>query len=189
MQKYVQPIILALLATVLGCSGIEVSQDFDPATSLSGLKTYDWKSGTQEKTGDVRTDNPLLDARIRAAVDRSLSERGYQRVSNRTPDFYVGYQYTVRSKVGSDDAGIGVGFGIGSFGSHGGIGISSGSGVSEYDEGTLVIDFIDPSNSDLIWRGTGTRRVSQHSDPEKRTKNINETVDKILAQFPPKLKR
>jgi hypothetical protein len=45
------------------------------------------------------------------------------------------------------------------------------------------------SNSDLIWRGTGTRRVSQHSDPEKRTKNINETVDKILAQFPPKLKR
>ena len=187
MQKYVQLIILTLLATVLGCSGSEVSQDFDPATNLSGLKTYDWKSGAQEKTGDVRTDNPLLDARIRAAVDRSLSERGYQRVSNRTPDFYVVYQYTVRSKVGSGDAGIG--FGIGSFGSHGGIGISSGSGVSEYDEGTLVIDFIDPSNSDLIWRGTGTRRVSQHSDPEKRTKNINETIEKIQAQFPPKLKR
>jgi len=111
------------------------------------------------------------------------------RLSNRTPDFYVGYQYTFRGKVGSDDAGIGVGFGIGSFGSHGGIGISSGSGVSEYDKGTLVIDFIDASNSDLIWRRTGARRVSQHSDPEKRTKNINETVDKILAQFPPKLKR
>ena len=189
MQKYRQLIILMLLAIFFGCSSLKVSQDYNIVTDFSGLKTYDWQSGTQEKTGDLRVDNPLLHARIRKAVNRSLSEKGYQKVSLGTPDFYVSYQYMVRSKIESDNVGTGIGFGIGTFGRHGGIGISTGSGISKYDEGMLVINIIDSRNGDLIWRGTGTRRVSQHLDPDKSTKNVNEAVGKILAQFPPQPKK
>ena len=193
MRKYKPIIIIVLLFVVFGCSSIKVSQDYDPAKDFSGLKTYAWQSETQAKTDDVRVDNPLLNARIRAAFDRSISRKGYQKVSDGTPDFHVSYQYTIRKTIGSDDVSTGIGFGIGGFGHRsgaaGGIGIGTGSSVSEYDEGMLVIDFIDAGNGNLIWRGIGTRRVSMQSDPEKTITDINKTVDEILAQFPPKRKR
>ena len=193
MLKYKPIIIIALLFIVFGCSGIKVSQDYDPAKDFSGLKTYAWQSEMQAKTGDVRVDNPLLNTRVRAAVDRSISRKSYQKISDGTPDFYVSYQYVIRKTIGSDDVSTGIGFGIGGFGRRGGAGggisIGTGSNVSEYDEGMLVIDFIDSGNGALVWRGIGTRRVSMQSDPEKTITDINKTVDEILAQFPPKQKR
>ena len=182
-------IILTVLTIVIGCSGIQVSQDYDLSREFSGLKTYDRQSGTHQKTGDVRVDNPLLDARIRKAVDRCLLEKGYQRILRGTPDFYVAYQYSIRSKIRSDTVHTGVGFGVGGYGRDGGIGVSTGSDIREYDEGMLVIDIVGAGTGDLLWRGTGTGYVSQHSDPEKTTAIVNETVDKILVQFPPQPKR
>jgi len=188
MREYT-PIIIVLLFTVLGCSGITVSQDYDPANDFSGLKTYAWQSETQATTDDIRVDNPLLNTRIRTAVDRSISRKNYQKISDGTPDFYVRYQYTILRRIGSEDVSTGIGFGIGGFGHRsgvaGGIGIGTGSEISEYDEGMLVIDFIDADNGALIWRGTGTRRLSAQPDPEKTIAEINKTVDEIIAQFPP----
>jgi len=164
MRKLKNVMFLTFLTLFMGCSGIEVSQDYDMAADFSNLKTFTWYLVKQKKTGDLRVDNPLLDSRIREAVDRSLSQKGYKRISQGTPNFYV----------------------FGGSGSFGGIGIGTGSDVREYDEGMLVIDITDAKNRKLLWRGTGTRRVSRHSDPERITKEVNENVDKILAQFPPK---
>jgi len=189
MKRYKIFFTLIIATCVAGCSGIQVSQDYDISTSFSGFKTYDWQSKTQKQTNDVRLDNPLLDTRIRAAVDRTLGEMGYQKVSHETADFYVAYQYTLQRRIGTDSVRTGVGFGFGGIGRYGGIGISSGADVTEYDEGMLVIDVIHAGDGGLLWRGIGTRRELQHSDPEKRTKYINETVNKILAQFPPQPKK
>jgi hypothetical protein len=189
MKKYRTITFLVIFTVVFGCSSIKVSQDYDLSTSFTGLKTYDWQSETQKKTNDALLDNPLLDARIRSAVDRVLKEMGYQKVSHDTPDFFVAYQHTVQRRIGTDNVRTGVGFGFGSSGRYGGIGVGTGAEITEYDEGILVIDVIHADNNDLMWRGIGTRRVSQHSDPEKRTKHINETVAKILTQFPPQAKK
>lgn len=185
MKRFSRMVLSTLLIVILACSTVKVSQDYDPATDFSVLKTYAWKSEKQEPTGDVRTDNPLLDARIRAAVDRALSEKGYQKISEQTPDFHVSYQYSVRSRLGADDGAVGFGFGFGTFGRHGGVGLGTGTGVSQYDEARLTIDFIDTQNGGLLWRGAGARGFYEHLDPDKTTKEVNETVDQILARFPP----
>ena len=185
MRKFKNVIFLAFLAIFIGCSGIEVSQDYDMAEDFSNLKTFDWIVPQQKKTGDLRVDNPLLDSRIREAVDRSLAQKGYQRIIKGTPDFYVGYKYGIFTRIGSEPVRTGIGFGFGGSGSFGGIGIGTGGDVRGYDEGMLVIDITDTKNRKLLWRGTGTRRVSRHSDPKKITKEVNENVEKILAQFPP----
>ena len=185
MQKLKNIIFLTVLALFTGCSGIEVSQDYDVAADFTNLKTFDWYLAEQKKTGDLRVDNPLLDSRIRKAVDRSLAKKGYQRLSKGTPDFYVEYKYAILTRIGSERVSTGIGFGFGGSGSFGAVGIGTGNEVREYDEGMLVIDITDTKNGKLLWRGTGTRRVSRHSDPEKITKEVNESVEKILAQFPP----
>ena len=185
MRKFNIVIFLTFLTLITGCSGIEVSQDYDIEVDFSKLKTFHWFSAVQKKTGDLRVDNPLLDSRIRKAVDSSLAQKGYQKIFKGTPDFYIGYNYSILKKIGSERVRTGIGFGFGGAGRGGMIGIGTGSDVKEYDEGMLVIDITGAANKKLLWRGTGTRRVYRHSDPAKITKEINENVEKILSQFPP----
>jgi len=185
MRIFTGFIVFTLFGLLLGCQSIQVSQDYDLSKDFSSLKTYEWRTKTQPETGDIRVDNPLLDARIRSATNDSLSKMGYQRIARGKPDFYVSYKYQIRSKIGSNDVGVGVGFGWGSRGHMGGIGVDTGRYISEYDEGMLVIDLIDASNDDLLWRGTGTTLVDQHAKPEEVTKGVNAAVKKILSQFPP----
>ena len=58
--------------------------------------------------------------------------------------------------------------------------------VRDYDEGTLLIDVIDPATMQLLWRGSGTGVVDPQASPEKREQRINEAVEQILADFPPR---
>jgi hypothetical protein len=117
-------------------------------------------------------------------MERSLSDKGYQRITQGTPDFYVDYQYRIRRKIQSDKVSTGIGFGIGGYSRHGGIGFSTGTGITEYDQGILVIDIIDVTDNRLMWQGNGTNCVSQHSSSESKAKNINGMLEKILNQFP-----
>ena len=178
-------LVLALSLLAFGCSSLKVRQDYDVSTDFSGLKTFAWKSDKQPKTGDVRVDNPLLDARIRAAVTRSLNAKGFRKTTTGVADFSISYEFQIRRKIGSDSVRTGVGFGLGGGGSFGGVGVSSSGGVREYDEGMLVIDLTAPDSSHLLWRGTGTGQLSDRADPERIIADVEAAVDKILAQFPP----
>lgn len=178
-------IIVVAVLVVVGCSGIRVSQDYDPATDLASLQTFGWTSDTQEKTGDARIDNPLRNTRIREAVERLLQDKGFVLSTDKEPSFLVRYQYDLRRQIESDGAGGGIGFGVGSYGRHGGIAVGTGNNVREYDEGALVIDMLDPDSEVLLWRGTGTQRFMEYDNPEKSIEDINALVEKILAQFPP----
>ena len=58
--------------------------------------------------------------------------------------------------------------------------------VHQYEEGTLILDFVDADAKELIWRGTATKALDSNPTPEKIEKNIGNVVAKILAKFPPK---
>lgn len=186
MKIYKSLFACALLGLVVGCSSIKVSQDYDQSTDFSGLNTYEWKMEDKPDSGDIRVDNPLLHRRIRAAINETLRNRGYRKISagEGAPDFSVSYKYQIRSKLESDDVGVGVGFGFGSYRSFGGIGVESGSYVSEYDQSILAIELKD-ADGNLLWCGLGTARFDQHAGPQAMTREINAMVGKIMSQFPP----
>jgi hypothetical protein len=176
--------LLAMLV-IMGCSGIKVSQDYDPATDFRSLQTFRWATPSQEKTGDPRIDNPLRDTRIRAAITRLLTDKGFTLAEDDTPTFLVRYQYLLRQKIESNGTSGGIGFGIGSYGSHGGIAIGTGNRVREYDEGSLVVDILDAATDMLLWRGTGTQRFREYDNPAKTSADIDALVGKVLEPFPP----
>ena len=184
-MRYLKHLGALIILLSIGCSGIQLSQDYDPATDFGSLKHFTWASPTQPVTGDARIDNPFRDTRIREAVNRLLQEKGYIHTSEATPDFLVRYQYTLRRRIDSEGPAGGIGFGIGSYGRHGGIAIGTGNTVSEYDEGTLVIDIVDSKSDTLLWRGSGTERFMEYDDPQKTRQNIDSLVKRILDQFPP----
>lgn len=175
---------LLVVAPLVGCAGVRVSQDYEPGTDFSAYKTFDWKSAVQPQTGDIRIDNPLLDGRIRKAAERALVAKGYRKTDQGSADFLIDYSLAVQAKLDSSPVSIGTGFGIGGGGSFGGIGVGTPV-VDSYEEGLLIISLYDSKTGQLAWRGTGTRRLSWQSDPAKSTEEVNSFVDKVLAQFPP----
>jgi hypothetical protein len=102
------------------------------------------------------------------------------------PDFFVSYNVAVEQKITTSGTTGSISLGRSSYGRYGSVGMSTGSQVRAYDEGTLVIDFIKPVQDKLIWRGVSTQSVDKHASHDKSTVIINETVEKMLKQFPPK---
>jgi len=180
-RGWIVAITVALVA--MGCSGVQVSQDYDPATGFDSLEHFRWETTVQASTGDPRIDNPLRDRRIRSAVERVLKEKGFAPSEGDESTFLIRYQNTLNKKL--ESAG-GIGFGIGSYGSHGGVAIGTGNNLHETEEASLIIDFLNPESKTLLWRGTGTQRFKEYDDPAKASQDINRLVEKILGQFPPK---
>ena len=169
------------LIVAANCSAVRVSQDYDVSADFQAFQTYAWALDKQPETGDIRVDNQLLDTRIRDAVEKNLATKGYRKVDRSSADLLIAYNLTIRSRIESDTVSTGVGYGA--YPHWGGVGFETR--VREYDEGMLVIDIGSAKPSKLLWRGTGTRRVTDHKNPDKSTRVVNKTVAEILAQFPP----
>lgn len=177
-------LIVLLLTFLHACSGITVSQDYEKEYNFSGLRTFAWKPNEDNEYGIV--DNDLVDKRVRTAIENTLLAKSYRQVDSYNPDFFISYHLTVEQKITSSGVSGGVSIGRSSRGRYGGVGMSTGSQVQAFDQGTLLIDVTIPLGDKLVWRGIATQAVSDHSSPEESTVIINETVEKILAQFPPK---
>lgn len=177
--------LLLITSLVAACSGIPVSQDYSPSSDFSALQSYRWDPALLQKEKDTRGNNPLLNNRIHSAIDRKLASMAYRLVDNDKADFIVSYQTEVRQRLTSDGASSNISVGFGNIGSFGAIGLGTGSTVRDEDEATLIIDILDAHNKTLLWRGSSTRYVYSHKDPEELTQIINQHVDAILAQFPP----
>lgn len=186
MIRYRNFILTLAMIILFGCSTVQVSQDYKETVDFAAFTTFSWKSADQEKTGDVRVDSPLMDARIRAAVEKGLLVKGFRSVFSENPDIQITYDYLIRQKIHSTGTRGSVGVGYGTGGSGGGMMIGTGADVRSYDEGLLIIDLFRPADGTLLWRGNATFIVPEHPTPEKTTALINEAVGKTLAQFPPK---
>jgi len=168
---------------VQGCSGITVSQDYDQGYDFSGLNTFAWKPNADKEYG--LRNNALVDKRIRAAVVNNLLAKNFVHTDAGKPDFYISYNITIEQKIATSSARTDVGVGIYGGRSYSDVGYVTGSEVYTYDLGTLLVDVTDVATDNLVWRGISTQLVSRHSNPEESTQRINETVGKMLAQFPP----
>jgi hypothetical protein len=170
-------VLFAITALFLtGCSTISVNQDYDSAYDFSKLKTFGFIPITEEAGIDQ-----LNATRLGDAIKANLTAKGYTLSEN--ADFGIALFFTKDTKTNIQSTGAyGYGYGYGYRG-YGGMGGSTY--VTQYEEGTLVIDFVDMAKQELVWRGVGTGALSESPSVEERTANINNAVTQILGQFPP----
>ena len=55
--------------------------------------------------------------------------------------------------------------------------------------GTLDFDVYDPASKQLIWKGAANKTLNPPKDPEKKQKNLDKAVAKLLQNFPPMPKK
>lgn len=183
-----------ILFFISGCSTIKVTSDFNPTVSFSGLKSYEWIPDVPEKTGDSRIDgNTLLHSRVRKAVDNGLASKGYEKIKTGKPDFWVTYHVTLDKQTKIETINsyhhYGSGWGWRYRRSYSPFSTLYGNDtfVYIYDQGSLIIDIVEPESRTLIWRGSATDKVNFSHSPEQKEQKINEAVEKLLEKFPPQL--
>jgi hypothetical protein len=175
-------ILLALLLSVAGCATLNIQDDYDPEENFAILKTYAWAPSETEAPKDPRVQNDLLEGRVHESVDAVLSLKRYGLApGDEMPDFWVTYHAGIESKIDAQTIQTAYPYyrGYSRWGGY------SETFVSEYDQGTLVLDVINSKSEKLIWRGSAQARVCDNSSPEKRSERVRSAIAAILERFPP----
>ena len=69
---------------------MRINTDYDTTVDFSTLKTYAWMERQRPESVDPRMDNTLLEARVRAAVDREFATKGFPKVPAEEASFLAG---------------------------------------------------------------------------------------------------
>jgi hypothetical protein len=177
---------LLMLGVVLfaGCATATISSDYNRTTDFSKLKTYGWSS-EQKPTGDLRFDAPDLRAVIKQSIESELQAKGLQKFATGQPDLLLKYYITVEAKKESMGD-----YYPPNFNSRTGMVTMRTTGAQSiaafnYEDGTFVLDMIDPRSGEILWRGSLEGMVDPGGTPEKRKARAPGAVAKVLAKFPP----
>ena len=175
--------MLAWVSGLLGCQSFNVRSDWDPAIAFPRFQEYFWVDPPERENANPFADNSLLRKRIRVSLEGALAERGFRASESREGvDFLVSYSVLLEERLKVDQLGTTTGA-IRS--RYAGVGvIHSTSTVQAYQESTLIIDFLDPKNDDLVWRGWGTGIVRTR-DRGRRDQYLDKGIAAILDVFPP----
>jgi len=195
MNKAIAILGSLLIPVLSGCASMDGDTDWDTAADFSKLKTYSWTSETQERTGDPRLDNSLLDSRIRKAVDQVLAAKGYEKqiAGTGTSDFWVSYHAAIMGRLNAmtiyepyyDATPVMLpNHQLAYNGPYSTWGRAT-TFADFYDEGTLILDMADPKTRKLLWRGTMSSVVESFRSPEEKEQRIQTAIEKLLEQFPP----
>jgi hypothetical protein len=153
----------------------EVRTNYMPGTDFSKYHTYKWVM-----IGQGEQPNQIVDAEIKQAVDSQLAAKGLTKTDSDQADLFVGYQTAITKQKQWNAYSTGGGWGWG-----GGMTTATSSTI---DVGTLVLDMYDPATKQLVWTGRATKTIDPSKSQEKKQKNLDKAMEKLLKDFPPKEK-
>lgn len=167
MKLFHGAIILSLCIFVSGCAVINTDYDYDAGFDFSDINSYTWL----EMPIDFPVDQFSIQ-RVQTAVDQQMKAKGFT-LTTGSADFLLslqGYSDTVRQSPQST-------------------GTSRVSGQrtagEQFQHGSFTLTMIDLKTDHRIWQGHAKGVITPNLSTQDKVKKINETVAKLLADFPP----
>ncbi len=177
MAKQVAFLFMFVVGIVLlgydSTSAQDVNYNYDQSVDFTKFKTYKWA----DVEGAMHPDQ-ITDKNIRAAVDAELATKGLTKTDAEASDLLVGYELAINQEKQINTWGT-AGWRWGG---------TTSATTTTINIGTLVLDIYDPATKQLVWRGTATKTLDPKADPEKRQKNLQKAMTKLLKNYPPQKK-
>jgi Domain of unknown function (DUF4136) len=190
MMKTIRIIVPVLLLAIAGFAQ-DVRYNYASGQDFSKFKTYKW---VQLKSADQL--DQLTDQQLKSAVDAELAQKGLTKTEGENADLYIGYQAALSQEKQFTTYGTGTGWGPGPgwgrgwYGPGGGMNSTMTTTTSStIPVGQVDLDMYDAANKDLVWRGTASKTLDPKAKPEKRQKNLEKAVAKLLKNYPPPAKK
>jgi hypothetical protein len=173
-----------------------------PTPTIDYKADYDFKAVKKiafyAESGQVLGDNPLKISdiqhdRIDDALSFALRNKGYEIVEDASKaDMLVSWSLFTQNKTSVqtwNTPGVGYAGYYGRYNRYAGyncwscVGNQTEVTVSNYTEGTFIVDMIDPRLKKSVWRSViQSRMKGNHSEDQDK---YNETATAIFASFPP----
>jgi hypothetical protein len=172
---------LALSAVLAaGCATMSVNSFVRRGVDVSSYHTWGWGTPDALPTGDPRLDNnEMFHDRMQQNIAAQMARSGYEQAPDwAAADLLVHYHASISQRllVSSVD---------GQFqtGCEGG---GCGQGPAYFEQGTLILDFVDARAGRLVWRGWAQDAFEGVVDDQDRLdRKVDEAIDRIMRRFPP----
>jgi hypothetical protein len=181
MRRLAGPAVLALSSVLAaGCATMTVSSHVQPGLDVARYHTYEWGPPDALPTGDARLDkNPFFQDHMMGAVEKQLARLGYQQATTTPPDLLIHYHANIAQRI--DVNRLDREFGYCRDG-------DCDARVTEYENGTLIVDVMDARTNQLVWRGWAQANVDAViGHPDRLRRMINDAVERMLVKFPRQL--
>ena len=159
--------VLALLAGTAIAQDIDI--EADESVDFSKYKTFRIGEG-QLKSKSPSLNSDLTRRKIENEIRKRLIEKGLTEASSQ-PNLNVMFRLGSASR---NDVDV---FPAGRYGR------ATRRVVTQYTEGTLIIDLRDTARRELVWRAVA---VEDKGDPSKIADRLDEMVKKSFDKYPPK---
>ncbi len=186
MNRFYTAAVLMGLLLFSACSSYSVKTDYDPTITYASYHTFDWYAASKKAKGKGSGTDPLMDKRVRVAVQAVLEAKGFQQETQGEPDFLVTYYPIYQNRKYRTTTTVGGGYGWGR--RHWGYGVGtrfSTSQVHQYREGTIMLEIVDSRSNQLVWQGAAEGALTNLNNPEEALEQIHKAVRDMLANFPP----
>ena len=175
---------VALLVILAGCGSVQVDTSVSPDARFDRRRTFQIMSVPERRQGrSTSVLEPMIESSganraLREEIGKDLATKGFVATTDRA-DFAVAYYATAREKL--DVTRWDYGYAWRPFWWRGWR-RGPAATVTEYNQGTVIVDVIDPATKQLLWRGRGVSPVSDNA--EKYQEGVRKAIDAILAKFP-----
>ena len=171
MRKAAILSVVLAAAFSVACSTMTTSVDYDHTVNWSKYKTFQIMEGTKAPTS-------FTQKRIEDGITNALTAKGWQPTTT-NPSVLV---YPARRPVAEKQYTT---TSMGGFGYRGWGGMGGGMATTTQQNipiGTLIVDLVDPSTHEMVWRGMAQDQVKPNGESAE---TVNEAMQKLFAKFPP----
>jgi len=168
-------LMAALIVALMACSAAraqDVTTNSMPGTDFTKYHMYKWIT-----IEGAKQPNQIVDTQIKTAIDTQLAAKGLTKTDGDKADLYIGYQPSIDQERQWNA------YSTGGLRWGGGMGNATSSKISV---GTLVLDMYDPATKELVWTGRVSKTLDPNANQEKKQKNLDKAMQKLLKNFPPK---
>lgn len=149
---------------------------------LKSYASYAWSSKRTLNLMSPEKNNPLIDQRIVAAVDKELAAKGWRKTGAGQADLIA--SYAVTSRLGMESQQVDESFESSPDGvSYPGPGGGS-LAVKEFEEGSLVLDLVDRQTGKLVYRGSAKATLLDDPSATRSDIRLRRIVTQVLKGFP-----
>jgi len=168
MRLHTIVILSFFLLLRLSAAAQTVRVNWEKTTDFTKYKTYSWLEGTHDD---------VTDATDQLIVNFINSQLGVNHIfqDDFEPDLYVTYH-------GSREETFEIGGGYRADWTQ-----SGAVTVDSHVAGTLVVDFVDAEDNQLVWRAVAAATIDRN--PKKNRKTVEEVLRKMFVSFPPAPRR
>ncbi len=184
MKKLIYFAVLTSVVLFMSCvAPIYVSEDYDRHANFPSYKTFDWMPKPDKMPPTARQaieSSPFLAKRIQDITAQILTAKGMTQ-SSVNPDIVINYYVSFKERYDIADWG----YYYGRFWAYRWPYLGPYDYYA-YQQGTLVLDFVDAKKKEMVWRGVADQAMPEYDRSSSISEDdLRKIITKLLALYPP----